>query len=169
MLNRIKTNAAVIFFSSLMLMGNVVAKEQKIGMVDIESIMPQMAAMESILQTRFKSEIEELEQLQTGAKYNYEKLQRNAETMSDTQIEKLRETLLEQKRAMHKKNQSLREAMRNDYEYEKERVLVLISEIITKVAKDGGYDYIIRRENLAYGIDNDNDISAKVLEQAQKN
>nr|WP_114325751.1 OmpH family outer membrane protein [Candidatus Colwellia aromaticivorans] len=59
--------------------------------------------------------------------------------------------------------------MRGRFEDEQMKVKVLISQIINKVAIEGGYDYIIRRENLAYAVDNENDISTKVLEQAHKN
>nr|WP_114325750.1 OmpH family outer membrane protein [Candidatus Colwellia aromaticivorans] len=90
----------------MMLMGNAVAKDQKIGMVDVKSItpqMPQMVALNSILQAEFKNEIEELKELQTDLKYNYDKMQRNDGAMSNTQIEKFRKKVLDKKILIIKK------------------------------------------------------------------
>lgn len=171
MLKKLKNNVALILFSTLFIIGNVTAKEQKIGMVDPQFIMksmPQMVALESTLRMRFKDKIDKIEKLQVEIKSNYDKLQRNGSSMSSKQREKIQDSLLSQKRDLERKSRAVREAMRNDYEFEKKKMLEVIAKLINKVAKEEGYDYILRRENLAYAVDNVNNISAKVLAQAKK-
>ena len=171
MLRILKQNVALIFFSCLIIMGNASAKEQKIGMVDSQYIlekMPQMLAMESTLRVRFKDEIDELEKLQVDARANYEKLQRDRASMSSKKIEELSETLLKQKRELENKNRMIQGKMREDFEFEKNQMLKVIARITKKVAKEEGYDYIFRSENLAYAVENKHNISAKVLAQAKK-
>ncbi len=171
MLKNLNINVVLICVGTLFFTGSAAAKEQRIGMIDAQFIMenmPQMVALESTLRMRFKDKIDEIEKLKTEAKYNYDRLQRDSSSMRSKQIEELQNTLLGQKRDLDKKNRVLREAMRNDYEYEKNKILKIIAKITKKVSKEEGYDYILRRENLAYAVDNANNISAKVLAQAKK-
>ena len=52
MLNKAVKNAAVILLGSLMLMGNAAAKDQKVGMVDVQAVgqqLPQMAAIQQLV------------------------------------------------------------------------------------------------------------------------
>ena len=171
MLKNLNINVVLILLSTFLFTGSVAAKEQKIGMVDTQFIMksmPQMVVLESTLRMRFKDKIDKIERLQTEIKSNYDKLQRNGSSMSSKQREKIQDSLLSKKRDLERESRAVREAMRNDYEFEKKQMLEVIAKLINKVAKEEGYDYILRRENLAYAVDNANNISAKVLAQAKK-
>jgi outer membrane protein len=172
MLNKAVKNAAVILLGSLMLLGNASAKDQKIAIVDVQAIaaqMPQMATIQETVQAEFKNQVEVLQKLQADAKYNYDKLQREGATMSDAQKEELRTTIMGQQKTLEEKSKPLQQAMQRRGQEEQNKVMALVAQAIDKVAKDGNYDFVLRRESLAYASEADKkDISAKVLEQAKK-
>jgi outer membrane protein len=172
MLNKAVKSAAVVLLGSLMLMGNATAKDQKIGIVDVQAVgsqLPQMAAIQQTVAAEFKNQVEELKKLQADAKYNYDKLQREGDTMSDAQKEELRKTIMDQQKVLEEKGKPLQQAMQRRGAEEQNKIYGLVQQAIEAIAKDGNYDVILHKTAAAYVADGDKaDISAKVIERVKK-
>ncbi len=171
MLNKAVKNAAVILLGSLMLMGNAVAKDQKIGIVDVQAVakqLPQMAAIQQTVEAEFKNQVEALKKLQADAKYNYDKLQREGETMSAAQQDELKQTILGQQKTLEEKGKPLQTAMQRRGAEEQNKIFALVQQAIEKIAKDGNYDVILHKTSVAFIADSaGNDISQKVADKVK--
>lgn len=171
MLNKAVKNAAVILLGSLMLLGNASAKDQKIGIVDVQAVakqLPQMAAIQQTVEAEFKNQMEALQKLQADAKYNYDKLQREGETMSDAQKEELRKTILTQQQTLKEKGEPLQQAMQRRGAEEQNKIFALVQQAIEQIAKDGNYDLILHKGSWAYVSNSSTaDISKKVADKVK--
>jgi outer membrane protein len=171
MLNKAVKNAAVILLGSLMLMGNAVANDQKIGIVDVQAVakqLPQMAAIQQTVEAEFKNQVEALKKLQADAKYNYDKLQREGETMSAAQQDELKQTILGQQKTLEEKGKPLQTAMQRRGGEEQNKVFALVQQAIEQIAKDGNYDVILHKTSVAFVADAaSNDISQKVADKVK--
>lgn len=172
MLNKAVKQAAAILLGSMLMIGNVAAKDVKVGIVDFQGVlqqMPEMATLQATVEAEFKNQVEELTKLRADAKYNYDKLQREGATMSDAQKEELRTTILKQQQTLEEKGKPLQAAMQRRGQEEQNKLLGRIYKALEKVAKDGSYDLVLHRSTVAYAVNSDKkDISTKVLEEAKK-
>jgi outer membrane protein len=171
MLNKAVKSAAMVLLGSFMLLGNASAKDMKIGIVDYQAIaqqLPQMASIQQTIQDEFKEKLEAIKKLEADIKYNMDKLQREGSTLSTAQQDELKKTILGQRKTFEAQGQPLQREMQRRGSEEQNKVMTLVQQSVEKVAKDGDYDFILRKESLAYSKDAaKSDISTKVAEQVK--
>jgi outer membrane protein len=150
---------------------NALAKDLKIGVVDVQSIvqqLPQMATIRSTIENEFRAQVESLQALQSDAKYNYDKLQREGATMSTAQQDELKNTILGQQKKLEETSKPLQQAMERRGQEEQTKVFNSVGVAIEAIAKNKGYNLILHRTAIAY-IDADmTDISAQVVARVKK-
>lgn len=172
MLNKAVRNAALVLLGSLMMLGNASAKDQKIGIVDIQAVaqkLPRMAAIQQGINEEFKEQVEAIKKLQADAKYNYDKLQREGATLSTAQQDELKKTILGQQQELEAKSKPLQQQMQRRGAEEQNKVLALIQQAIEATAKSDGYDIVLHKTSVAFMVnDAKSDISDKVAERVKK-
>lgn len=168
-----KTLAKSLIATALMgsaLMSSAAMAEQKIGVVDIQSVfraLPQAAVISENINTEFKDRIEEVNRLQKDGEYYVEKLQRDAATMSDQEKQELQQQIVDTRRALQEKAQPLQAEIQRRTTEEQNKLLALIKQAIDGVAATEGYDMILNANAVTFAKE-DLDLSDKVLNQVSK-
>jgi outer membrane protein len=147
------------------------AKDLKIGVVDVQAVaqkLPQMADIQYKVREEFKEQVGAITKLQSDAKYNYDKLQREGATMSVSQTDELKKTILAQQQELESKAKPLQQQMKRRGAEEQNKVLALVDAAIKVEAKNNGYNIILHKESVAYSDSPLNDISDKVVERVKK-
>lgn len=170
-MNKAVKNAALVLLGSLMLLGNAAAKDQKIGVVDVQAIaekLPQMKTIQQTVRDEFKEQIEAITKLQADAKYNYDKLQREGATLSTAQQDELKKTILGQQKELESKSKPLQQQIQRRNAEEQNKVLAKIQTAIDAVSKSGGYDVILHKGTVAFMVnEKKSDISDKVADRVK--
>lgn len=152
------------------LVSTSVMAEQKIGVVDVQSVfqaMPQAAEIQNTIEMEFKAQIEEVEQLQKDGQYFAERLQRDAATMSEQEKKDLQKKILDIRQNLTEKGQPLQQNIQRRSNEERNKLLALIKQAIDSVAAKDGYDLVLNSGAVAFAKP-DHDISEKVLTQVNK-
>ncbi len=164
-----KTLIATAFLSSSLLATPVMA-EQKIAVVDIQGIfqaMPQAAEISANIQAEFKTQIDEVNQLQKDGQFYAERLQRDQATMSEQEKTEIQEKILDVRRQLSEKAQPLQQDIQRRSQEEQNKLLALISQAIDSVASKQGYDVVLNAGAAAFAKE-EFDISKDVLDQVNK-
>ena len=172
-MKKIKTNIAMLLITSITLFSsvNAVAKDLKVGVVDVQSVaqqLPQMAAIQQKVADEFKDQVEALKKLQADAKFNYDKLQREGMTLSAVQQEELKKTIIGQQKELEEKGKPLQQQMQRRGAEEQNKILALVEKAIQDEAKKSGYNMIFHKASIAFSDAEENDISDKVAERVKK-
>lgn len=144
--------------------------EQKIGVVDVQSVfqaMPQAAEISNNIQMEFKDQIDEVNQLQKDGQFYAERLQRDAATMSDQEKKDLQQKIQGVREQLAEKGQPLQQNIQRRSNEERNKLLGLIKQAIDNVAKKEGYDLVLSGNAVSYSKEQF-DISEQVLSQVQK-
>lgn len=152
------------------LIASPVMAEQKIAIVDIQSIfqaMPQAAEISGNIQAEFKEQIDEVNQLQKDGQFFAERLQRDEATMSETEKEDIQQKILDVRRQLAEKGQPLQQNIQRRSQEEQNKLLALIGSAIDAVAAKEGYDMVLDRSAVTYSKPELN-ISKQVLDQVNK-
>lgn len=152
------------------LLSSAAMAEQKIGVVNVEGIfqqMPQTVNVQQTINTEFKDRQDEVVRLQEDIKYQLNKRQREAATMSEEQIKELEANILKMREEYNAKAQPLQQAMQARSAEERNKLLALIQQSIQTVAAEGDFDLILQG-NAAVFSKPEFDLSEKVLEQVSK-
>jgi outer membrane protein len=147
-----------------------VMAEQKIAIVDIQSIfqsMPQAAEIQTNIQAEFKEQIDEVTQLQKDGQFFAERLQRDEATMGATEKEEIQQKILDVRRQLSEKAQPLQQNIQRRTQEEQNKLLGLIRQAIDAVAAKADYDVVLNANAAAFAKQ-DHDISKEVLEQVNK-
>lgn len=164
-----KTLIASALLSSSLLATPVMA-EQKIAVVDIQGIfqaMPQAAEISANIQAEFKTQIDEVNQLQKDGQFYAERLQRDEATMSEQEKTEIQEKILDVRRQLSEKAQPLQQNIQRRSQEEQNKLLALISQAIDSVANKQGYDVVLNAGAAAFAKE-EFDISKDVLDQVNK-
>jgi outer membrane protein len=166
----IKSIAMTAAASSLLLSAATYAKEQKIGVVNVQLVvsqLPQMAVIQESLKNEFKDQVAVFEKLQADLKYNLEKQKRDSAIMSKGDLAALNETIEAQKVDYQTQGQALQQAMGRRENEERNKILALVKQAIDNVADKDKYDLILQQSAVAFNKA-DADISSQVVEQVSK-
>ena len=147
-----------------------VMAEQKIAVVDVQGIfqaMPQAAEITANIQAEFKTQIDEVNQLQKDGQFYAERIQRDEATMSEQEKKDIQEKILDVRRQLAEKAQPLQQNIQRRSQEEQNKLLALISQAIDAVATKEGYDVVLNAGAAAFAKP-DFDISKDVLEQVNK-
>lgn len=146
MLNSRVVKSALVLMAGLMLVGNVAAKEMKIGFVDVQAVaakIPQSAAMQETIKNEFAQRIEAVGKLEKDINFNIEKLRRDGPTMSEKQQEELKAAVTNQRQQYEQLARPLDEEIRNRQAEERNKVLSLIKTAIDAVAEREKFDMVL--------------------------
>lgn len=144
--------------------------EQKIGVVNVEGIfsqMPQALTAQQTIATEFKDRQEEVKRLEEDIKYQLNKRQREAATMSEDQIKELESNILKMREDYNAKAQPLQQAIQARSAEERNKLLGLIQQSIQSVAAEGDFDLVLQGQAAVFSKP-EFDLSEKVLEQVSK-
>ena len=164
-----KQLVATALLSSALLSAPAMA-EMKIAVVDAQSVfqaMPEAAAIQETIALEFKTQIEEIEQLQRDMQFYAESLQRNAATMSEAEQTEMQEKILAARQEYAQKGQPLQQQIQQRQNEERNKLIALIRQSIDKVAADGNYDMVVDAGAVSFAKP-EFDISAQVLENINK-
>lgn len=164
-----KTLIASALLSSSLLATPAMA-EQKIAVVDIQGIfqaMPQAAEISANIQAEFKTQIEEVNQLQKDGQFYAERLQRDQATMSEQEKTEIQDKILDVRRQLSEKAQPLQQDIQRRSQEEQNKLLALISQAIDSVANKQGFDVVLNAGAAAFAKE-EFDISKDVLDQVNK-
>lgn len=152
------------------LMSTSVMAEQKIAIVDVQGIfqaMPQAAEIAATIEAEFKTQLEEIEQLQRDGQFYAERLQRDAATMSAEEKADIEQKIQGVREALGTKAQPLQQAIQNRQAEERNKLVALIRMAIDTVAAQGDYDMVLNAGAVAFTKE-EFDLSEQVLEQVSK-
>lgn len=171
-MNKMMTNTAAVLLAGLMSIGSAVAAEQKIAIVDMQSVaqqIPQMAAIDQTLKTEFGERMDAVNKLQKDIAFNIEKLRRDGATMSKEQQEELQNTIVKQRQDYETQTKPLGEEINRRRSMEINKVTALIRQAIDQVAAEKKYDLVLHKDAVAFLATADKmDISAAVAEKVGK-
>lgn len=156
--------------SSMLLVGSVMAADQKIAVVNFQEIMskiPQTAVVMQSLEAEFKDEKAVLAQLEKDIKYFQEKKQRDGSLMSVKEKEELDKqigTLYQDYQVKGKDFQQKTGVRQNE---ETNKIIALVRQAIDNVAAKGKYDLILEQKAVVFSKP-EASITDQIVEQVSK-
>ncbi|MFC3093153.1 OmpH family outer membrane protein [Alteromonas sediminis] len=147
-----------------------VLAEQKIAIIDVQGVfqaMPQAAEINAKIQSEFKTQIDEINQLQKDGQFYAERLQRDAATMSDSEKEDLQQKILDVRQQLAEKGQPLQQNIQRRTQEERNVLLGIIKNAIDSVAASQNYDLVLDAGAASFAKP-EFDISQKVLDEINK-
>ena len=138
-----------------------------VNMQAVASKIPQTAAMQQTLTTEFAAATAEIQKLESDIKFNQEKLEREAVTMSEDQKKELNTKLGNLYNSYQSKAKPLEQQIRNRQNEERNKIFALIQQAISAVAAEEKIDVVLNAQSLAFAKP-EFDISEKVAAKVSK-
>lgn len=136
------------------LFANAAEAAQKVGYVNTAQVfqaLPQREVVLQQMQEEFKDKADELKAIEAKARTKVEKLKRDAELMSQEDVEKARIEIAQLENEFRIKGQSLEQASARREAQEKQKLFKVIQDAVNKIAEKEGYDLVIDITALQYG------------------
>ncbi len=149
---------------------SVTAWAESIAVVDVQKVvaqLPQMAAMQQLLQKEFAGAAEEVEKLKSDIQFSMEKFQRESMTMSQEQQEKLRSDIEQMQQSYQAKAQPLQEEIRRRQTEERNKIMAIVKTAVDEVAAEKKIDVVFQAQSVAF-VKPEKDITGLVVEKASK-
>lgn len=165
--NTIKAASVSLIILSSAFFAQAAEAAQKIGFINTAQVfqaLPQREVVLQQMQNEFKDKAAELQNIQAQAKTKIEKLRRDAELMSQDDIEKLRIEIGQLDSKYKIKAEALEQASARREGEEKQKLFKIIQDAVKKVAEKEGYDIIVDVSAMQYGKAEYN-ISEKVIKE----
>ena len=156
--------------SSMLLVGSVMAAEQKIAVVNTQEVMgkiPQSAAIMQSLEAEFKDERAALTKLEKDIQYFQEKKQRDAALMSKKEIEELDKKIAESFREYQTKGKVFQQKIAKRQNEETNKILALVRQAVDNIAAKEKYDLVLEQKAVVFSKPDAN-ISEQVIKQISK-
>ncbi|MEM0514646.1 OmpH family outer membrane protein [Pseudoalteromonas sp. YIC-827] len=171
-MNKLFKNTALVVLATLTMGTSVQALAHKVGIVDMQTIyaqVPQTAAIENTLKGEFSERRQELEKLQGDIRFEIEKFQREAPTMSEDQKKALNDKINNMQKQFAEKGRPLEQEIKQRQNQELAKLQKTIITAIEEVAKDGDYDEVKVKDGTIYFNPKEvTDLSGKVVERVSK-
>lgn len=167
-MTRTNTVLAALMFAFLLASGSAVAAT-KVGYVEVSKVLqasPQVKAIKERIRREFAKRDDQLVAEQKKLKKLKEKLNRDAAIMSEAETKRLERDIIARSRKLKNAQSEFQEdlALRQNEELAKLRKV--ISEVVIKVAKRGGYDMILE-SGVVWAADKVN-ITGQVIKELKK-
>lgn len=143
--------ATLILFATA-LAPQVEAAELKIGVVNIRALMaesPMMAELQKRLETEFGPQQRELQSQQSDLQSLNEKLQRDGETMSQSELQNMQRRIRDLERDLQRSRQQLMEDARIRQQEEVQSLQQALMQQVQRFGEREGYDLILA-DGIAY-------------------
>lgn len=141
----------IVLTSSLA--ANAAEAAQKIGYINTAQVfqsLPQRQVVMQKMQKDFKDKADELKNIQSQAKTKIDKLKRDGELLSESQVEQLRLEIGRLDSEYKIKAQALDAASKKREAEETQKLFKVIQDAVDKVAAKDGYDLIIDAQAVRY-------------------
>lgn len=165
-----KTSAIAAVASTALLSNAAFAADQKLGVVNVQSIMkqlPQSAAMVQALNAEFKDETAEVAQIEKDIKYYQEKQKRDGALMSEKEKEDLNKQIAELFQNYQTKGKALQQKIQMRQNEETNKILALVRQAVNNIAETEKFDVIVEQKAVVFAAP-DADLTSKVVEQVSK-
>lgn len=152
--NTVKAASVSLIILSSAFFANAAEAAQKVGFINTAQVfqaLPQREVVLQKMQDEFKDKAAELQSLQAQAKTKIEKLRRDAELMSQDDVEKLRMEIGQLDNMYQMKAQALERVSARREAEEKQKLFKIIQDAVQKVAEKEGYDLIVDVSAMQYG------------------
>jgi Skp family chaperone for outer membrane proteins len=139
----------------------------KIGIIDMSQILqkaPLMVTLNDNLVKKFKSRQDEINGANKTLQDEAAQLQYNSNTLNEIDRTKLQNKILSDKANVQILDASFQRDLAIAKDEAMQTFMAKFTQVIRKVAKDGKYDIIEQRTNLAY-VNNDLDITGELLKE----
>ncbi|WP_462158052.1 OmpH/Skp family outer membrane protein [Pseudoalteromonas sp. GB56] len=171
-MKKVFKNTAMVMLAALTMGTSAQALAHKVGIVDMQTIysqVPQTAAIEKTLQGEFADRRQEVEKLQGDIRFEMEKYQREATTMSEDQKKALGEKIQGMQKQLAEKGRPLEQEIKVRQNQELAKLQGTIIEAIEAVAKEGDFDEVkIKDATIYFNPKKVTDLSGKVVERVSK-
>lgn len=161
-----KTLFATALLSSAMI-SSVAYAEQKVAVINTQAIMqqmPQAIAVQQTLQIELKDEAAKVEALRTQLANDFQKLQKDAPTMSEAQIKAEQERLQQQNAAFEAVAKPFQEKAQKRQQEEQAKLITLMRQAIQEVSEEEKLDLVLNAQGVVFANPT-LDISEKVLKK----
>ena len=142
----------------------------KIGVIDVQQILqksPQISVINSQLTKDFKPRQDKIVAAQKDLQAEVDKLNKNANVMSDADRNKLQDQINADKANVQGMAISLQRDLQQAQNKAMQDFMNQLTAVVNDVAKKGNYDLILQRAGVPYA-NNNLDVTALVLSQLQK-
>ena len=166
MKNWIKVTALGVALVSASLYANAAEASTKIGYVETNMVMAQLAERYNVAQkmrNEFKDRIAVLQGLEKKINSNIEDLRRNGELMTQDQRTKIQRTLASLESDYKLKAQALQQDQAKRGGEEEQMMVNKIRAAISTVAKRDGYDLVVNAAAVLYSNNQKDNLSQQVL------
>lgn len=156
--------------ASTVLMTNTVLAEQKVGVIDLQSIMqqlPQTTKMVEVLTAEFKDAGDAIKKLEDDIKYNQEKLKRDSALMTEKEKEAINNVLTGLITAYREQGQALQQKSQARQNQEQSKILALVKQASDNLLEKENFDVILRSDAVI-SLSPKYDLSKKIIEQVSK-
>ncbi|WP_105258376.1 MULTISPECIES: OmpH family outer membrane protein [unclassified Pseudoalteromonas] len=171
-MNKLFKNTALVVLAALTMGTSVQALAHKVGIVDMQTIysqVPQTAAIDNTLKSEFSERRQELEKLQGDIRFEMEKFQREAPTMSEDQKKALGDKINSMQKQFNEKGRPLEQEIKQRQNQELAKLQKTIITAIEEIAKDGDFDEVKVKDGTIYFNPKEvTDLSEKVVERVSK-
>jgi outer membrane protein len=146
---KLKTNAVILSLCLCVLSWSMpvgAAGEIKIGVVNAAKVLelaPQAEAARKRLEAEFAPRDKTISESQKELRKNEELMERDAQTMSETQRQKLDRDIVAQRRDVKRAQEEFRDDLNVRRNEEFSKLQKRIADVILSVAKDSGYDLVL--------------------------
>ncbi len=164
--NWIKVTALGVALVSASLYANAAEASTKIGYVETNMVMAQLAERYNVAQkmrNEFKDRIAVLQGLEKKINSNIEDLRRNGELMTQDQRTKIQRTLASLESDYKLKAQALQQDQAKRGGEEEQMMVNKIRAAISTVAKRDGYDLVVNAAAVLYSNNQKDNLSQQVL------
>ena len=164
--NWIKVTALGVALVSASLYANAAEASTKIGYVETNMVMAQLAERYNVAQkmrNEFKDRIAVLQGLEKKINSNIEDLRRNGELMTQDQRTKIQRTLASLESDYKLKAQALQQDQAKRGGEEEQMMVNKIRAAISTVAKRDGYDLVVNAAAVLYSNNSKDNLSKQVL------
>ncbi len=130
-----------------------VAASPKIGVIELGQVLkadPQMQALKTQLEAKFKPRMDKMTALQNTLKADTDKMSRDAAVMSASDKSALSDKVAREQRDLARMQQDYFQDAKAAQNEAMSKVLKRIDDVVAKVAKQQNLDLIFQRENVAY-------------------
>tara|TARA_Y100001968_G_C19439788_1_gene761865 strand:+ start:2706 stop:3290 length:585 start_codon:yes stop_codon:yes gene_type:complete len=143
------------------------AKDMKIGIVDLQKIMQnsnQMKAIQQKLENEFKPRRDKLVAMENSLKQDMAKFKRDNAVMSQSQKKELEKKIVSAQQAFEREGQQYQQELSSAHNEAMEELYGKIKQAIAKVANQDKYDIVLQKDAAPFSAA-DLDITQSIMKQ----
>lgn len=145
------------------------AADLKFGVVDLQKIItsdvPVITKARTDLQQKFDPQQKEILALQKDMQASMDKYSKDSAVMKDQEKKDLQNKIMDQQKKIRDMGNTFQADLMKAQDASMKSITEIVQNIITEIARDQKYDFIFAKGAVIYNSNNDNDITAKVIDK----